>query len=142
MRVIEPFQTYRQIDARRRVICRRWSTTASEGLASVATRQRPLHYSEVEPSVVIPTVSARIAWAGAGACRLRFSATPQAISAVCHFRRKNSTFHIYGTYKIIMFMKQESISDDGGHSSTPLPEIIRNRRREQVLRFENWFFSV
>jgi hypothetical protein len=39
--VIEPFQTHRQNDARRRVICRRWSTTASGDLATVATRQRP-----------------------------------------------------------------------------------------------------
>lgn len=37
--VIEPFQTHRQNDARRRVICRRWSMTASGGLATVATRQ-------------------------------------------------------------------------------------------------------
>jgi hypothetical protein len=39
--VIEPFQTHRQNDARRRVICRRWSTTASGDLTTVATRQRP-----------------------------------------------------------------------------------------------------
>ena len=39
--VIEPFQTHRPDDAGRPVIRRRWSTTASGGLASVATRQRP-----------------------------------------------------------------------------------------------------
>jgi hypothetical protein len=57
------------------------------------------------------------------------------ISPVCHFlRRKNHIFDIYGTYKIIMFMKQESIRTTVGHSGAPLPEI-------KGTGGGNWFFD-
>jgi hypothetical protein len=39
-----------------------WTEREHGAGATAATRQKPLHYSEVDPAVFIPTVSATIAW--------------------------------------------------------------------------------
>ncbi len=43
------------------------------------------------------------------------------------FRRKNGIFHIYGTYEIIMFMKQESI-----RTTVDIPAPLYRKLKEQA----------